>query len=146
MSETEGPPADRRHPHWCDWQRCEASNPKTFGDHRSAIVPVERVKPYDARPVVWLSQHIYEPPDESEVWVNLRIESAGSNGELDSLYTDQFRLSQAAQLGGVLHALAKRGEDRTLVDEQAWRKPLPAPPVHGNPGNSGPGYYSGDRP
>jgi hypothetical protein len=96
----DGTPVDRSHPAWCSPRVCGVDRP--YGEHRSEPVPVERVENYDTRTVVWLSQFVFEPPRTAEVWVHVRTETLGSDGHVDQMHTEDFRLTQAERLGSVL--------------------------------------------
>jgi hypothetical protein len=135
-----GSPVDRRHPAWCSYRRCSITTGQGI-DHRSEAIPVERVHDFDLRAEVWLTMHLFEPPERAEVWAHVRVSEIGTDGEVERITTEDLHIVQAEQLGSILVLLARRGAEGLLVSEDDWRAGTTRAPRREEPGNSGPGYY-----
>lgn len=115
------PPADPRHPHWCQRAYCEMYKPGTLRDHRTAPVSVQPAEPVAiARTEVWLSQPIDEPLDTALVHLNVRVTEEVA-GEVTSVDSWSFGVAEARQVASLMLLLAKRGQERRYTEPEEWR-------------------------
>lgn len=121
MNAPDGTPVDSRHPSWCDPLRCEAGRDDILGDHRSRIMTIRPLQPFDLETDLWLVQPVHDPVTETEPWIFLRFTGRRHNGEIDSVSTFSLRLDEADAIAEALATLVELGQERRYVTPEEWR-------------------------